>query len=123
MRPVFPMPGFTYYNIGEQMKKWLSEVPECQINASNQKIVDSLKNIHLDPDEELVSFDVVSLYTNVPVMEAIHHCADLLYNGKQKAPPVDKETFVILAQLSSCNVIMSTPDGYYKQTDGLAMAG
>ena len=36
-------------------------------------------------------------------------------------PPVDKETFMILAEMSSCSVIMSTHDGYYKQVDGLAM--
>ena len=55
------------------------------------------------------------------MIEAIHHCADLLYNGNQASPPVDKETFVELAKLASCNVIMSTHDGFYNQKDGLAM--
>ena len=120
-RPVLSMPGSAYHKIGTQVGEWLSEVPECQINTSSKQIADSLKDIHLDEDEVLVSFDVTSLYTNVPVMEAINVCADLLYNGKQKAPPVDRETFVTLAKLSSCNVVMSTSDGYYKQVDGLAM--
>ena len=44
-----------------------------------------------------------------------------IYDGNQEAPPIDKETFKILAQISSCNVIMSTHKGYYQQTDGLAM--
>ena len=94
------------------MAEWLSVFPECQINTSSKEIADMLKNIKLENDEELVSFDVTSLYTNVPVMEAIDTCADLLYNGKQAAPLVDKETFVLLAQISSCDVIMSTLDGY-----------
>ena len=80
-----------------------------------------MKDIQLDEDEELVSFDVNSLYTNVPVMEAIDVCTELLYDSNQETPPVDKETFKILAQISSCNVIMSTHNGYYRQTDGLAM--
>ena len=84
-------------------------------------ISDKLKDVQLEEDEELVSFDVSSLYTNVPVMEAIDVCTELLYDGNQAAPPVDKETFKILAQISSCNVIMSTHNGYYRQTDGLAM--
>ena len=42
---------------------------------------DNLKSISVENDKELVSFDIVSLYTNVPVHEAIHHCADLLYNN------------------------------------------
>ena len=36
-------------------------------------------------------------------------------------PPVDRETFVTLAQISSCNVVMLTHAGYVKQIDGLAM--
>ena len=48
-------------------------------------------------------------------------CTDLLFNGTYKQPPVDRETFVILAKMASCDVVMSTHDGYYKQIDGLAM--
>ena len=53
----------------------------------------------------MISFDVSSLYTNVPVMEAIETCAELLYSGKYKLPPVDKETFIELSQMSSCDVL------------------
>ena len=34
---------------------------------------------HLSEDECLISFDVTSLYTNVPVHEAIEVCCDLLF--------------------------------------------
>ena len=54
-------------------------------------------------------------------MEAIETCAELLYSGKYKLPPVDKETFIELSQMSSCDVLMLTQDGYYRQVDGLAM--
>ena len=67
----------------------------------------------------MISFDVSSLYTNVPVCEAIDICADLLF--KKTLISVDKDTFKILAKIASCNVIMSTHDGFYKQIDGLAM--
>ena len=67
MRPVLSMPGSAYYAIGVQVAEWLSKVPECQINTSNKQIVDAIKNIELDSNTELVSFDVVSLYTNVTV--------------------------------------------------------
>ena len=36
-------------------------------------------------------------------------------------PPVKKETFIKLLEISSCNVILSTHDGFYRQVDGLAM--
>ena len=119
MRPVLSMPGSAYHKVGQQVVKWLSHVPECKINTSTKIICDSLNGIHLSHDEELVSFDVTSLYTNVPVKEAIEVCADLLF--KQFSLPIDRETFITLAEIASCNVIMSTHDGYYQQIEGLAI--
>ena len=78
-------------------------------------------NLQLPDDEEVISFDVSSLYTNVPVQEAIEHCADLLFSSTYKKPPVTKETFSMLALLSNCNLLMLTHNGYYRQVDGLAM--
>ena len=121
VRPVLSMTGSSYHKIGTFVAESLSEVQECKINSSTKQISSILNKTKLSESEELVSFDVSSLYTNVPVNESIQVCADLLYSGKYKLPPVDKDTFVELAKLSSCNVIMSTHRGYYKQIDGLAM--
>ena len=57
---------------------------------------------------------------DVPVHEAIDVCADLLFS-KTIIENMDKDTFKILAKLASCNVLISTHDGYFKQIDGLAM--
>ena len=55
-------------------------------------------------------------------MESITVCTDLLFSLPEKDhPPVDRDTFIQLATIASCDVIMSTHDGFYKQVDGLAM--
>lgn len=120
-RPVLSMPGSIYHPIAKIVTEWLNVVPECKINTSTKKVADSLKEIELEEDEVMVSFDVSSLYTNVPVQEAINVCSDLLFNGDHELPPVDKETFKTLLELCTCNVVMKTHDGFYRQTDGLAM--
>ena len=120
MRPVLSMPGSAYYKIGKYLSKFLAKVPECTINTSTEGINESIKHVSLKKDEQLVSFDVTSLYTNVPVEESIKHCTNLLFK-KFSSLPIDKDTFSELARLSSCDVVMSTHDGYYTQTDGLAM--
>ena len=51
-----------------------------------------LNDVSIDDDEEIVSFDVKSLYTNVPVVKAIIECTILLYSGRYKKPPVSKST-------------------------------
>jgi len=96
----------------------LKVVPDCNINSSTKTVTDSIRNVKLEPDEELVSFDVTSLYTNVPVREAIMDCTKLLYSGKYTKPPVSQNTFIELAELCTCDVLMLTHDGYYRQTDG-----
>ena len=120
-RPVLSMPGSAYHQIALQTTEWLSVVPECGINSSTKSISDSLKTVKLDTDEEIVSFDVTTLYTNVPLLEAINDCADMLYSGKYELPPVDKSTFIELLKLCTSDVLMLTHNGFYKQTDGLAM--
>ena len=115
------MPGSPYHKIAQKVTEWLSVVPESKINSSTQKTVDSLKRMTLESDEAIVSFDVTSLYANVPVKEAIQEVADRLYSGDVQAPSVDKETFITLAAISCTNVILSTHDGTYRQINGLAM--
>ena len=122
VRPVLSMPGSAYYKVAEYIAKCLSVIPECKINASTKIICDSLKTMKLGDDEEIVSFDVVSLYTNVPVMEAIDVCTEKLYECPvDQRPKIDKDTFKTLAKIASCDVLLSTHNGFYRQIDGLAM--
>lgn len=121
LRPVLSMPGSAYYKIGKQVSDWLSVVKECNINSYTKDISECLPRVQLGRNEELISFDVKSLYTNVPLNEAIEDCTEALYSGKYERPPVDKETFKSLVSSCSRDVIMLTHDGYYKQSDGLAL--
>ena len=82
LRPVLSMPGTAYHKIADQCTEWLSVVDKCQIQSDTKTICDSLSSVELKEDKEIVSFDVSSLYTNVPVKEAIEHCANLLYSVK-----------------------------------------
>ena len=51
-----------------------------------------------------------SLYTNVPIIESINICTDLLFRDSVKTLPIDKETSIQLSKIASCNVVMSTRD-------------
>ena len=65
------MPGSPYYNLSELVSKWLSIVPESQIRYSSKHTADAIKGTALDNDGIMISFNVSSLYTNVPVDKAI----------------------------------------------------
>ena len=83
------MPGSAYQNVAKKVASWLSNIPECRINTSTEKVTSELQDISLSSEETLVSFDVTSLYTNVPVKESIQVCADLLFN-KMSIEGIDK---------------------------------
>ena len=110
LRPIVSMPGSAYYKVAKKVADWLSLVPECRINTSTEKVSAKIKNISLSEEEQLISFDVTSLYTNVPVRESILHCADLLFKHVQMKS-IDKETFITLAELACCNVVFATHRG------------
>ena len=121
IRPVLSMPGSPYYELAEKVTKWLSVIPKSKINCSTQKTGNQLKNVKLDPEEVMISFDVSSRYTNVPVNETINDAANLLYSGRYETPPVDKETFIALTKLAVTDLVLSPHDGCFRQVDGLAM--
>ena len=120
LRPIVSMPGSAYQPVAKKVAFWLSHVPECKINTSSDKIAKQLSTTKLSENQSLISFDVVSLYTNVPVKESIKVCADLLFN-RMSIEGIDKDTFIELAELACCNVVFSTHQGFYIQEDGLAM--
>ena len=79
-------------------------------------MVNKIKNITLEPGEKLVSFDVSSLYTKVPAMEALKLAADKLYNNddyRDVRPPISKKVFIQIGEKELIDMVMLTHDGYY----------
>ena len=58
VRRVLSIPGSPYYKLVEKMTEWLSVIPESKINCSSKQTVHNLRNISLDHDEVVISFDV-----------------------------------------------------------------
>ena len=75
----------------------------------------------LEDDEIMVSLDIESLFTNVPLTESINYTADLLYSTDNAPTGIDKATFKELLQMVSKDVVILTHRGYYRQVDGVAM--
>ena len=115
-RPVPSLPGSCYEKLTNELSKLFEDLPEAQIECSTQKIKEEISKLSLEQDEILVSLDVRSLYTNVPVDESIAQAANLIY--QRKTLDFDKNTFM---QLAVKNVIFQSSGIWYKQVDGLAM--
>ena len=70
----------------------------------------------------MCSFDISSLFTNVPLKETINISADALYCDDSDAQPfISKAVFIELVKSATSGVEFSFNDIMYKQTDGVAM--
>ena len=67
------------------------------------------------------SLDVDSLFTNVPLEEAINICTNLLYNNEDDIEGISKSEFKNLLSLATQESYFIFNDVLYKQKDGVAM--
>ena len=120
LRPVLSLPGSCYEKLTNELAKLFEDLSEAQIECSTQQIKEAISEPTLENDEILVSLDVKSLYTNVPVDASIAQAANSTY--ERQVPAFNKNTFIQLMGLAVKNVIFQSDGRWYKQVDGLVMA-
>ena len=125
LRPILSMTGSAQH----QLAKWLTSLlqPVLQ-NLSSNCLSDSftfvkeVRKFTFSPSSVfLCSFDISSLFTNVPLAETIEICADALYNDDSMAPSFPRNIFVELMQLATSSVESSFNNNMHRQIDGVAM--
>ena len=84
--------------------------------------VETLRNFQ-DPTSSpfLCSFDISSLFTNVPLQETIEICANALYDDNLVPLPFPRKIFIELMQTATSSVEFSFNNTMYRQTDDVAM--
>ena len=87
----------------------------------NITFADYIRKLDGQIDSFTCSFDVGSLFTNVPLDETIAICADTLYNIPDSQPCILKEVFVELLHSATSTVEFSFDNTIYRQIDGVAM--
>ena len=72
-------------------------------------------------DSILCSFDICSLFTNVPLAETIEICTKTLYDGHLPTPVIPKHVFIELMKTATTSFEFSFNNIMYRQIDGVAM--
>ena len=73
-------------------------------------------------DMFMSSFDVCSLYTNVPLEKTIEICCDVLFRSSLPKPTFPESVFKHLINFATSSVEFSFNNIMYRQIDGVAMA-
>lgn len=121
LRPIVASFGTAEYNLAKYLNKFIVPViPNTFSVENNTDLLDRLNNYKFTTTSKLVSFDVESLFTNVPLQEVIELAATKVYDSNITKPPFDKDTFKKLLQFATGG-IFSFNNTLYKQCDGLSM--
>ena len=96
-------------------------IPKSFMVDSSINFLDELKLTQLTPSDHMVSFDVKSLFTNVPLDFTIGIIAEHIYSDKSlSVPSFPKNTFIQLLKLATGGLFMYK-DIFIQQKDGVSM--
>ena len=94
-------------------------LPEQYCTKDTFKFVEELKRVSL-VDKFLASFDVTSLFTNIPLNETINLVVDLIKTS-QPDLNVSEKDLTSLFNFATCEIHFSFKSEFYDQVDGVAM--
>jgi hypothetical protein len=123
LRPIVSTLNTASYNLSSLLATILKEmIADSRYNIKNSsELKDVITSIRLKPEEELVSFDVVSLFTNIPTDLAMEIAASQWEKVSDcvNIPPLN---FFQLLKFAIVDSNYFVYDGkFYKQCSGLAM--
>ena len=94
LRPVVSMVGTPEHQLakflGNIMKR---HIPDTYLLKSTEHFAKEVKKYNFSEKQTIVSFDVVSLFTYVPLNEIIELTIDRLYSAKNETKPQIKKAF------------------------------
>ena len=69
----------------------------------------------------MASFDIESLFTNIPLQETIDLCVENLFQDRTHVDNLLKDSFRELLTRTMCESLILFDQQFYKQHDGVAM--
>ena len=124
IRPVVSMINTPEYGLAKWLDTFIQpNIPNHYMLNSTEHFVNVLKDFPFYSGDKLVSFDVKSLYTNVPLKETVDIVTKYVYSKESVCiPPIPKTIFrKLLLKVTEGNFMFNGE--CYKQVDGLAMGG
>ena len=124
MRPICSAVGTATYDLGKYLANIIKPASRCDLGTdldNTFQFVNQLKSQNVS-EMFMVSFDVRSLFTNVPLLKTIDICMDRLYRGNADITPhMPEDVLRRLIKLCVCDNTFVFNNKVYQQIDGVAM--
>ena len=125
LRPIIDTIGSTHYGVGKFLSKLLNPLTQNAYNLKDSfEAADRIKGIPQNLYEEgyrLVSFDVKSLFTSVPLQKTVDIILDRVYNQNVIQTTLKKRTLKKLIIDTCSKTAFSYNKVIYEQIDGVSM--
>ena len=84
LRPILDQTDTCYYKTGKVIAQYLTPPTKNELVINNTQDFPSMPNrVELSEDEEDVSYDVESLFTNIPINETNDFICDEIYTHEK----------------------------------------
>ena len=124
-RPIIDTTGTAYQPVAKFLTNLLNPLTtnEFSIKDTFEAVshINSIPHKFFDDGYRFVSFDVKSLFTNVPLKKTVDIILKRIYESKLIPTTLSKRTLKKLILDSCTKTIFSLNGEYYKQTDGVSM--
>ena len=122
VRPIIS--AISTYNY--KLAKYLDEILKPLVNnkvilKDTFDFVNKISNINMIEEQRIVSFDVESLFTNIPVNETIEIILERAFKEQEKFHGLDKPTLRKFLDICTKESHFQFNGQYYDQVDGVAM--
>ena len=122
IRPILSAIGTFNYNLAKFFVPVLSPCTTNEYTVRNSAaFAHEISNLTYSDSTYMASFDVKSLFTNIPLDETIQICTDATFGQLNKFMNFTKKQFKSLLELAVKECIFLFDNCYYKQIDGVAM--
>ena len=122
MRPVVSMIGTAEYQLAKYLDEWIKpHIPSTYMLNSTQHFLTKINEVPVEEGDYCISFDVKSLFTNIPLEETIKIVAGYIFADKKRVlVPMTKLIFTRLLRLATQGMFLYR-DTLYQQVDGVSM--
>ena len=122
LRPIFAACGTPVYKLAQYLVPILAPLTVNEFTIKNSyQFVQDLRDIKLKPGMILASFDVESLFTNIPVQETIDITINSLFKNCSHVSGIPKQIFYSILEMAVKSSYFLFNGQLFKQKDGVGM--
>ena len=122
LRPVISNIGTATYEISKYLASLLQPIAKSKFTfGSTKDFIHKIKDDKINEDSEMISFDVVSLFTSVPLDFTIELILKKVYDEGLIATKLKRDELKTLLELCTKEMHFSFNGKVYRQINGVAM--